>query len=247
MEECEAAYVAAQGSCDAEPVVTQMVPTMTVDSCDDATGWWVSNTMNGLAGFDSSTMKLCVSNGQYAVQMLTGGPAYPTCVAYVDPEAACTDSSLVCPENPSSPGYAGYAGNHRAALASAMSRADYKSPVCPTSTCKSMDLLAESGTYWKDSLVSSGAEESLADNVCVTENNEMMLITKEGKHNMCLGWSKMPHDTCDNQMFLCAGHSGDGSFTYGWPGQIMRTAAVALANANGDYMHPQCPLNICSA
>jgi len=244
MEECEAAYQAAM-----TPVVEVMIPTMTFDSCESADGWWVAGTLNGLAGYDAETMTMCVSDGQYMVEV--DGKVYATCVAYGTPnQDTCGDESLVCPSLPSDSNVFGWGGNQRSALAAAMSRADFKHPECPTSTCVSMDSLADSGTYWKDQVLSNPyttVTEAAVDNVCVTPDNEVMMITREGMCNTCLGWSSVATDICDTQKFICAGHSGQGEFTYGWPGQIARTLAVAVANEEGNYMHPQCPVNICSA
>lgn len=244
MEECEAAYQAAM-----TPAVEVMIPTMTYDSCESADGWWVSGTLNGLAGYDAETMSVCVSDGQYMVEV--DGKVYATCVAYGTPnQDTCTDASLVCPSLPSDPNTFGWGGNQRSALAAAMTRADFKHPECPTSTCMSMDSLADSGSYWKDQVLSNpytAVTEAAVDNVCVTPDNEVMMITREGMCNTCLGWSSVATDICDTQKFICAGHSGQGEFTYGWPGQIARTLAVAVANEEGNYMHPQCPVNICSA
>jgi len=244
MEECEAAYQAAM-----TPVVEVMIPTMTFDSCESADGWWVAGTLNGLAGYDAETMTMCVSDGQYMVEV--DGKVYATCVAYGTPnQDTCGDESLVCPSLPSDSNVFGWGGNQRSALVAAMSRADFKHPECPTSTCMSMDSLADSGTYWKDQVLSNPyttVTEAAVDNVCVTPYNEVMMITREGMCNTCLGWSSVATDICDTQKFICAGHSGQGEFTYGWPGQIARTLAVAVANEEGNYMHPQCPVNICSA
>jgi len=244
MEECEAAYQAAM-----TPVVEVMIPTMTFDSCESADGWWVAGTLNGLAGYDAETMTMCVSDGQYMVEV--DGKVYATCVAYGTPnQDTCGDESLVCPSLPSDSNVFGWGGNQRSVLAAAMSRADFKHPECPTSTCMSMDSLADSGTYWKDQVLSNPyttVTEAAVDNVCVTPYNEVMMITREGMCNTCLGWSSVATDICDTQKFICAGHSGQGEFTYGWPGQIARTLAVAVANEEGNYMHPQCPVNICSA
>jgi len=244
MEECEAAYQTAM-----TPAVEVMIPTMTYDSCESADGWWVSGTLNGLAGYDAETMSVCVSDGQYMVEV--DGKVYATCVAYGTPnQDTCTDASLVCPSLPSDPNTFGWGGNQRSVLAAAMTRADFKHPECPTSTCMSMDSMADSGSYWKDQVLSNpytAVTEAAVDNVCVTPDNEVMMITREGMCNTCLGWSSVATDICDTQKFICAGHSGQGEFTYGWPGQIARTLAVAVANEEGNYMHPQCPVNICSA
>jgi len=227
-------------------MVTESIPTVTVDGCRAADGWWVSGTLSGLGLEDSMT--LCQMDGQYMLTM--DGAVYPTCVAYGDPQSACGDSDLVCPENPNNPGYFGWAGNQRSALAEALTRADMVHPACPTSTCKSMDMLADSGEYWKNQLLNNPytpVTEDMANNVCVTEDNQVFVITREKKCNTCLGWAVDAAQTCDSNKFICAGHSGTGYYTYGWPGQSMRTLAVALANADGDYMHPQCPLGICAA
>jgi len=241
MEECEASYTASM-----TPAVTALMMTETVESCDSADGWWVSSTLNSLSGYDADTMSVCQMDGEYMIQM--DGMIYPTCVAYGAPDAECSDSDLICPENPNNVGVFGYAGNQRSALASALTRNDFMHPVCPTSTCKSMDELADSGSYWKGVLMNNGftdVAEDEADNVCVTEDNTVMFITTEGKYNTCLGWSATGTETCDSQKFICAGHDGQGLFTYGWPGQIARTLAKAVTSDS--YMHPQCPLMICSA
>eukprot|EP00493_Phyllostaurus_siculus_P004202 UN04222 len=111
MEECQAAYQAAM-----TPAVEVMIPTMTYDSCESADGWWVSGTLNGLAGYDAETMSVCVSDGQYMVEV--DGKVYATCVAYGTPnQDTCTDDSLVCPSLPSDPNTFGWGGNQRSALA----------------------------------------------------------------------------------------------------------------------------------
>lgn len=245
MEECEAAYHAAM-----TPSVTQIHPTMTADSCEDADGWWVAGTVSGLSGYDENNMRVCQHDGQYMIEK--DGMAYPTCVAYGNPGDDCTNADLVCPENSGNPGPGkfGWAGNHRSTLAFAMSRADFAHPECPTATCHSMDSLASSGSYWKDQLMNNPyhpISEAQADNVCVSSDNEVMVVTQEGTYYTCLGWSMDPTAMCNSQKYLCAGHSGEGEFTYGWPGQIARTMAVAVDNSEGHYMHPQCPLMICSA
>jgi len=243
MEECEAAYLSA-----ATPAVTVMTPTKTLDSCADADGWWVAGALDGLAGYDADTMRVCQMDGEFAVEM--DGVVYPTCVAYGTPATDCTNSDLICPDRNASPNVFGYSGNVRSALASAFTRADFGHPMCPTSTCMTMDDLAQSGTYWRDSLANNpytDLTDAQIDALCVTEDMEVMVVTAAGKYSTCVGWSSSATDTCDSGMFLCAGHSGEGKFTYGWPGQIARTVAVAAANVDGDYLHPQCPLMICAA
>jgi len=226
-----------------------MIPTVTADSCMAATGWWVSDTQSGIPW--NSGWTLCQADGQYMISE-EGGDIYPTCVAYGDPQTACDDSRYVCPENPNNPGYFGWAGNQRAALLEAQSRYDWVHPACPTSTCKSMDMRADSGDYWKNQLLNNPytpVNADIADQVCVTDDNQVFVIQRDGKYNTCLGWAVDASQRCDSNKFICAGHSGTGYYTYGWPGQSMRTLAVALANSNypNRYMHPQCPLEICAA
>jgi len=243
MEECEAAYLAAS-----TPAISVMEPTMTLDGCDELDSSWVNNVVNGLSGWDSDSMKLCANNGQYAVEV--DGMVYPTCVAYGTQGTACTDDSLVCPDRNADPGVFGYAGNVRNALTSSMTRADFGHPQCPTATCLTMDSVAESNRYWKDQVLNqpfTDVTEAQVDALCVNEDNQVMVVTREGKCNTCIGWSTDATAQCESGKFLCAGHSGEGEFTYGWPGQIARTLAVAAVNADGMYMHPQCPLMICKA
>lgn len=242
MDECEAAFRAASST----PAVSVLDPTDTVDSCDAADGWWVGGSLSNLAGWDDS-WTMCQADGQYVVQV--DGVNYPTCVAYGAPNEACTDSNLICPEHPNNPGVFGYAGNQRNALAPAVSRADFGHPMCPTASCKTLDTVANSGTYWSNLLLNNpydgwSVTQAQADSVCV-EDNAVMVVTREGKRSTCVGWSMLAADVCNSQKYLCAGHSGEGEFTFGWPGQIMRTLAVAVNSDNG--MHPQCPLMICSA
>jgi len=243
MEECEAAFVAAT-----TPAITNMVPTMVLDGCDEPDdAAFAANVVSTLAGWDESSMRLCVNNGQYAVEV--EGKVYPTCVAYGAAGEACTDDSLICPDRNVAPGIFGWAGNARAALTLSMTRADFGHPQCPTATCRAMDDIAESNRYWKDMVLgqNSAVTEADVDAICVEEDGSTYVITREGKCNTCIGWSRDATATCDSKEFLCAGHSGDGEFTYGWPGQIARTLAVAALNAEGNYMHPQCPLMICEA
>jgi len=245
MEECEAAYLAAS-----TPVVTDMEPTTTLESCSDASGWWVNDALTGLSGWDATTMRLCESDGQYAVEY--NGAIYPTCVAYGNPGDDCTNDDLICPENNNNPGPGkfGWAGNHRAALASALTRADFNHPTCPTRTCSTMDFLANSNVYWRDQMMNNPytpLTESQANAICITEDNRALIVTAEGKYNTCVGWSQNHDELCDSGKFLCAGNDGEGLFAFGWAGQIARTLAVAAANEAGNYMHPQCPLAICKA
>jgi len=243
MEECEAAYLAAS-----TPAITVMEPTMTLDGCDEIDASWADNVVNGLSGWDLTTMTLCANNGQYAVEM--DGVVYPTCVAYGQQGTSCTDESLVCPDRNADPGVFGYAGNVRNALTSSMTRADFGHPQCPTATCLAMDSIAQSNRYWKDQVLNNpytSVTEAQVDALCVNEDMQVMYVTKEGKCNTCIGWNTDATAMCDSGKFLCAGHSGEGEFTYGWPGQIARTLAVAAANEAGNYMHPQCPLMICKA
>jgi len=224
-----------------------MEPTATLESCEDADGYWVADSLNGVSGYDAETMRVCQSNGQYAVEM--DGVVYPTCVEYATPNTPCVDDSLICPDRNANPGVAGYAGNVRAALNVAFTRADFGHSSCPTSTCRTMDELADAGTYWKDTLLNNpytDLTEAQADSLCVNDDNQVQVVTAAGRYNTCVGWSSVASDSCDSGKFLCAGHNGQGMFTYGWPGQISRTVAVAAANAAGNYMHPQCPLMICS-
>jgi len=242
IEECEAAYLSAQ-----TPAIVDMEPTATLESCEDADGYWVADSLNGVSGYDAETMRVCQSNGQYAVEM--DGVVYPTCVEYATPNTPCVDDSLICPDRNANPGVAGYAGNVRAALNVAFTRADFGHSSCPTSTCRTMDELADAGTYWKDTLLNNpytDLTEAQADSLCVNDDNQVQVVTAAGRYNTCVGWSSVASDSCDSGKFLCAGHNGQGMFTYGWPGQISRTVAVAAANAAGNYMHPQCPLMICS-
>lgn len=243
MEECEAAYLAAS-----TPAITVMEPTMTLDGCDEIDASWEANVINGLDGFDAETMRLCANNGQYAVEV--DGKVYPTCVAYGTQGTSCTDGSLVCPDRNAEPGVFGYAGNARFHLSAAMTRADFGHPQCPTATCLAMDDIADSNRYWKDQVLGNpytSVTEAQADALCVNEDMQVMVVTREGKCNTCIGWNTDATAPCDSGKFLCAGHSGEGEFTYGWPGQIARTLAVAAVNEAGNYMHPQCPLMICEA
>jgi len=243
MEECEAAFLEAS-----TPAITVMEPTMTLDGCDDLDSSWVNNVVSTLSGWDSETMKLCANNGQYAVEV--DGMVYPTCVAYGAQGTACTDDSLVCPDRNADPGVFGYAGNVRNALSSSMTRADFGHPQCPTATCLTMDTIAASNRYWKDQVLNqpfTDVTEAQVDALCVDADNQVKVVTREGKCNTCIGWSTDATAQCESGKFMCAGHSGEGEFTYGWPGQIARTLAVAAVNAEGNYMHPQCPLMICKA
>jgi len=221
---------------------------MTLDGCDDIDASWASNVVNGLAGFDADTMKLCANNGQYAIEV--DGMVYSTCVAYGAQGTTCTDTALVCPDRNAEPNVFGYAGNVRNALSASMTRADFNHPRCPTSTCLAMDDIADSNRYWKDQVLGNpytSVTEAQADALCVGEDMQVKVVTREGKCNTCIGWNTDATAPCDSGNFLCAGHSGEGSFTYGWPGQIARTLAVAAVNEAGNYMHPQCPLMICEA
>jgi hypothetical protein len=113
-----------------------------------------------------------------------------------------------------------------------------------------MDSIAESNRYWQDQVLNqpfTDVTEAQVDALCVNEDNQVVVVTREGKCNTCIGWNTDATAQCESGKFLCAGHSGEGEFTYGWPGQIARTLAVAAVNADGMYMHPQCPLMICKA
>jgi len=245
MEECEEAYQRAL-----TPAVTVMTPTMITMSCDVADGYWVAGALMGLQGYDDTTMTVCQADGEYKIQM--DGKVYSTCVAYGVPGDDCTDNDLICPEHPVNPGPGkfGYSGNVRARLTSALGRNDFKHPMCPTSTCRSMDELAASGTYWADTVQGNGYTAITVEqtnNIVVCEDNSVMYVTRDGMYNTCLGWSDNNSETCDSGKFMCAGSNGQGLFAYGWPGQIARALAKAVDNAAGNYMHPQCPLNICAA
>jgi len=224
-----------------------MKPTTVYEACDSADGWWVAAAVDGL---DMDGVSMCQQDGQYMV--LKGDKAYPTCVAYGNPGDACTNGELICPENPGNPGpgFFGWSGNHRSALSAAFSRNNYMHPLCPSSDCKTMDVLADSGSYWKDQILNNpytSVTEAEVDNLCVDSEGQLMFVSESGYYATCVGWSKDPAEQCNAGEYLCSGHSGDGLFTYGWPGQIARTAAVALANSAGNYMHPQCPVSMCSA
>merc|ERR1719419_2075361 len=107
---------------------------MTSMSCDAADGYWVGQALNGL-DYDPAALTICQSNGEYMIQ-LNDGTVYSTCIAYGEPATDCTNPDLVCPEHPVNPGPGkfGYGGNVRARLASALTRNDFKHPMCPTPT-----------------------------------------------------------------------------------------------------------------
>eukprot|EP00492_Amphilonche_elongata_P001449 TRINITY_DN18_c0_g1_i7.p1 TRINITY_DN18_c0_g1~~TRINITY_DN18_c0_g1_i7.p1 ORF type:complete len:247 (-),score=38.39 TRINITY_DN18_c0_g1_i7:105-845(-) len=246
MEECEEAYQRAL-----TPAVSVMEPTMTTTSCSAADGYWVNGALSGLVGYDSTTMTVCQDDGEYKIQ-LNDGTVYSTCVAYGNPGDDCTNPDLVCPEHPVNPGPGkfGYGGNVRARLASALTRNDFKHPSCPTSECRSMDELAQSNTYWADTVQANGyttVTVEQTNNIVVCADSSLQYITREGMYNTCLGWSDSSQTTCDSGKFMCAGSNGQGLFAFGWPGQIARALAKAVDNSAGNYMHPQCPLNICAA
>ena len=92
-------------------------------SFQTATGSWVGQVIEGLAGFDRDTMTLCESDGEYKVAY--NNRVYPTCVAYGAPSSLCTDDNLICPEWRDE-GVFGFVGNQRAALAAAFLRNDFR-------------------------------------------------------------------------------------------------------------------------
>eukprot|EP00492_Amphilonche_elongata_P001445 TRINITY_DN18_c0_g1_i23.p1 TRINITY_DN18_c0_g1~~TRINITY_DN18_c0_g1_i23.p1 ORF type:complete len:241 (-),score=29.19 TRINITY_DN18_c0_g1_i23:122-844(-) len=209
MEECEEAYQRAL-----TPAVSVMEPTMTTTSCSAADGYWVNGALSGLVGYDSTTMTVCQDDGEYKIQ-LNDGTVYSTCVAYGAPGDDCTNDDLVCPEHPVNPGPGkfGYGGNVRARLASALTRNDFKHPSCPTSECRSMDELAQSNTYWADTVQANGyttVTVEQTNNIVVCADSSLQYITREGMYNTCLGWSDSSQTTCDSGKFMCAGSNGQG-------------------------------------
>eukprot|EP00492_Amphilonche_elongata_P001448 TRINITY_DN18_c0_g1_i6.p1 TRINITY_DN18_c0_g1~~TRINITY_DN18_c0_g1_i6.p1 ORF type:complete len:246 (-),score=31.44 TRINITY_DN18_c0_g1_i6:105-842(-) len=245
MEECEEAYQRAL-----TPAVSVMEPTMTTTSCSAADGYWVNGALSGLVGYDSTTMTVCQDDGEYKIQ-LNDGTVYSTCVAYGNPGDDCTNPDLVCPEHPVNPGPGkfGYGGNVRARLASALTRNDFKHPSCPTSECRSMDELAQSNTYWADTVQANGyttVTVEQTNNIVVCADSSLQYITREGMYNTCLG-CRTPHRRLAIAEIHVCGQQRSRIIAFGWPGQIARALAKAVDNSAGNYMHPQCPLNICAA
>jgi len=242
IEECEQAYQAAL-----VPEITVMEPTYTMDSCVAVSDTWLLNTVDPSRLDLPEGATVCEVDGEYAVQV--DGLVYKTCVQSGSSGDACLDS-MVCPDRNANPGVIGFAGNVRNALNIALTRADFMHPQCPGATCQAMDTIADSGSYWRDFLVNNAytnISEEQANNVCIEQDNQAVVITREGRYNTCVGWSNVRDDICDSNNMLCAGSNGQGLFTYGWPAQTIRTLALAVSNADSGYLHPQCPTAVCHA
>lgn len=212
----------------------------TVDSCDPVNNWYVE----GLSGiYDPQTTSFCQADGQWVIQ--SNGKNYKTCVMYGEIGAACTDSNVICPENPDgTTGVVGQRGNIKAALEIAMKRKDFEHEFCPTRTCETLEQ------YWRQMLIDQPFEtvsEEQAYNVCAMSDNELYVVTADNFYPTCIGFSKNAFELCDSKQYLCAGHDGEGRFTYGWPGQIARTLQKAVVSTATNYLHPQCPVLMCSA
>jgi len=207
-------------------------------SCQTATGDWVGQVIEGLAGFDRDTMTLCEADGEYKVAY--NNRVYPTCVAYGAPSSACTDENLICPIWRTE-GVFGFAGNQRAVLADAFLRNDFKHQDCPTiqEECEPIEGIKEG--YWKDLFVQrTGLEVSYAQNLCVnTATSEVRYVGADAYMNTCVGFSKEATEECPtSRSFLCRGDY-QGMVTYGWPGQIMEALGRAVEQSNS--RHPSCP------
>jgi len=202
--------------------------------------WWVGQVLEGLQGFDPDTMILCQGDGQYKISM--NRRVYPTCVAYGDPTAVCTDSDLMCPEAPSTPGTFGWPGNQRAFLQEALLRNDFKHQDCPTIQDECEPLEAVNAGYWKDLWVTkTGLDVSYMENICVDPaTTEVRYVMAEMYMNTCVGFSTEAQTACPTpRSYLCAG-SLEGFVTYGWPGQIVEAIGRAVEQTDSKR-HPQCP------
>jgi len=230
------------GSTNGDDCTTTVESVITYDvteSCQTATGSWVGQVIEGLAGFDRDTMTLCESDGEYKVAY--NNRVYPTCVAYGAPSSLCTDDNLICPEWRDE-GVFGFAGNQRGALAAAFLRNDFRHQDCPTiqEECEPLEAINEG--YWKDLFVQrTGLDISYAQNLCVnTATSEVRYVSENAYMNTCVGFSNDAIEACPtSRTFICRGDY-QGFVTYGWPGQIMEALGRAVEQTNSKR-HPSCP------
>jgi hypothetical protein len=214
-----------------------------VSDCNAGSDWYYNGATSGITDSNGDAVEFCVSSGEYVV--MKDGNSYPTCVAYGEPQTTCGNGALVCPEDPGNEdafGTYGWPGNQMNTLKEAVKRNDFLHTDCPSrqTACEPWD------SWWKDQLTGdafSDISAEQAENVCVGDDNTIYFVGQDYMYNTCVGYSREVFEECNNNQFLCAGHSGEGLYTYGWPGQITRTLAKALSSAN--YMHPQCPTQLC--
>jgi len=184
-------------------------------------------------------MTLCAADGEYVVTTAEG-KTYPTCVAQGETSDACDTSTMVCGNQDASA--VGTAGQQADRLNVALTRNNFKHEDCPTVDCTKFN------GYWQDTLLGSNPTVTavMAQNICVRSDNTVMYIEADAMYNTCVGFAdvdQMQSVFCDGQSFVCGGNNGQGMMTYGYPKQAMNAVARALEGDN--YMHPQCPVNIC--
>jgi len=221
---------------EVETYVDTYDPTLT---CEIASNWWVGETIEGLTGYDKTTMTLCVGDNQYMIA--TGGRVYPTCVEYGAPNTPCAHGDLICPEPPSNPGVFGYAGNHRFALSIAAQRNDFRHQDCPSIQDKCAPLEGVYESYWRDLFVQrTGLSTNYFHNVCINPaTTELRYVAETSYVNTCVGFSHEAKEVCPvPRSFQCVGLNS-GEIVYGWPGQIMETVGRAVMFES--RRHPQCP------
>merc|ERR1719273_674514 len=146
---------------------------------------------------------------------------------------------MVCGD--SDGGINGWAGQQAARLNVALTRNDYKHQECPTSSCVGLN------NWWQDLLIQNNQAITpvMSNNVCVMDGT-LYYVEADACYNTCVGFSdadNMQNIICEGGKYLCSGVNNLGSFTYGYPKQMMNTLARALEGDN--YLHPQCPVEVC--
>jgi len=231
MEECNSNYMMAMETSVSQPMVTYMDV-----ECVVPTDYAFTQVTGGLTFEEGESM--CIADGQYV--FVKDGKTYPTCVSYGESGDACDTEMYVCGDSDN--GINGWYGQQRSRLEVAANRNDYMHEECPTRDCTGLN------GWWTDLLMArnSGVTTSMAQNVCVSSDGTVYYIETDAMYNTCVGFNGdngAQNVACTTSSYICGGNDGAGTLTFGWPGQQMDTLARALEGNN--YMHPQCPVNVC--
>lgn len=196
--------------------------------CQTVNSWYMGKSTEN---FDK---EFCIYNGQYVV--VENGNTYPTCVQYNESFEAACDDNLVCGRQVErQQGSAGQAANQ---LNTALERADYRHPDCPTiqADCNPVK------EWWLDLW-------GLADNknLCYRQDSDvgghMRVVQHDRYVDTCVGFYEDfkvddVFTPCPEERDYICGGMDNGRIVYGWPKAQGDTLKYAL-NSEGQR-HPQC-------